>query len=137
MNDCSWGTRQAKKVQTGKKKTFWQRLCGKSDEEIEKESDEDLEGSNCTCVLCLDSRYEVVMKKEVLDMINRKHTLDEEPITEEPKKVEPIVYKQEPPKDTRKTDMMRKSVQFNNDRMTGKDIQKRLFIFREYQGSAN
>ena len=41
----SIGTRQAKKVQTGAKKTFWQRLCGKSEEDIKKQADQDLEGN--------------------------------------------------------------------------------------------
>ncbi|CBY40705.1 unnamed protein product, partial [Oikopleura dioica] len=82
LNDCSWGTRQAKKADTGIKKTFWQRLCGKSDEEIAKENAGDIDGTNCTCVLCLDPRYEVRIKDEVLDMM-RNHgkspVVDEQP----------------------------------------------------------
>ena len=54
LNDCSWGTRQ-EKTTTGPSKSFCQRLCGKSEEE----SDSTFEGSNCTCFLCLDSKYEL------------------------------------------------------------------------------
>jgi hypothetical protein len=80
LNDCSWGTRQAKKADTGVKKTFWQRLCGKSDDEIAKENAGDVDGTNCTCVLCLDPRYEVRIKDEVLDMM-RNH--GKSPVVEE------------------------------------------------------
>ena len=77
----------------GVKKTFWQRLCGKSEDQIKKESDEDLEGTNCTCVLCLDSRYEIKIKEEVLAQIRRKR--GDDPVTEEPKKEEEKEEKKE------------------------------------------
>ena len=100
LNDVSWGTRQGKSANSkAVKKTFWQRLMGKSDEEVKKINEgKDDGGTNCTCVICLDSRYEIRIKDEVLERMK-----SNKPVTEEPVKQAP------PVEEKRQTQVVRKS----------------------------
>ena len=56
------------------------RLMGKSDDQIRKENEGKSDGgTNCTCVICLDSRYEIRIKEEVLDQMRPKKVVIDEP----------------------------------------------------------
>ncbi|CAG5082997.1 Oidioi.mRNA.OKI2018_I69.PAR.g10253.t1.cds [Oikopleura dioica] len=63
LNDCSWGTRQAASTDKKVEKTFWQRVTGKNPEQIRKEEEEGLDGTNCACLICMDS-YDIRSKEE-------------------------------------------------------------------------
>ena len=60
VNDCSWGTRQEKQNDE-KKKSFCRRICGTF---IDENDTQELEGLNCTCLMCLDGKYELRIKDE-------------------------------------------------------------------------
>ena len=57
------------------------------------------EGTNCTCVICLDSRYEIRIKEEVLEQIKPKKT-----VTDQPKSPPPAAEAKQ-----RQTQVVRKS----------------------------
>lgn len=93
LNDVSWGTRQAAKGSSEVKvqKTFFQRLCGKSDDEVLKEQEE-AAGSgdiNCTCSLCcnpIQIKLSDSFTKKIVQMVkDSTDTNGDEPVVNQPK----------------------------------------------------
>ena len=96
LNDVSWGTRQAAKGSSEVKvqKTFFQRLCGKSDDEVLKEQEE-AAGSgdiNCTCSLCcnpIQIKLSDSFTKKIVQMVkDSSDTTETEPVTNQPNKTD-------------------------------------------------
>lgn len=93
LNDVSWGTRQAAKGSSEVKvqKTFFQRLCGKSDDEVLKEQEE-AAGSgdiNCTCSLCcnpIQIKLSDSFTKKIVQMVkDSTDTAEDEAVINQPK----------------------------------------------------
>ena len=96
LNDVSWGTRQAAKGSSEVKvqKTFFQRLCGKSDDEVLKEQEE-AAGSgdiNCTCSLCcnpIQIKLSDSFTKKIVQMVkDSSDSTEAEPVTNQPNKTD-------------------------------------------------
>lgn len=84
LNDCSWGTRQAASTDKKVEKTFWQRVMGKSEEQIRKEAEEGEDGTNCACLICMDS-YNISSKEQKEKANLLQNNAESIPMTDQPK----------------------------------------------------
>ena len=84
LNDCSWGTRQAASTDKKTEKTFWQRVMGKSEEQIRKEAEEGEDGTNCACLICMDS-YNISSREQKEKKKLLQNDTESIPMTEQPK----------------------------------------------------